>query len=178
MITNGEKLLTRRDLRRRGWTPAVVEKFLQAPDEIRNNPHIWSGPQMRLYRAGRVQKLEVTQEVKQAIEAAERRIAAAAKACTTKKAKLIDSLDHVPAPELPKLTRAEIVRMVIERGAVDLLAESLEEYRREMVTRCNRVVIADRNRAVKAKILDVIAAEHGWLAKECARQKEQLYKNG
>ena len=176
MIVNGDKLLTRRDLSRRGWTPAVISKFLPTPDEIRDNPHVWNGPHMRLYRARRVQILELNPEVKQALEAAGKRRAAAAKACATKKSKLIDSIDHLPAPELPKLTRAEIVRAVMERGAVELLSESLQEYGRALISRCNRAGIDDRDRAVKAKILDVIAAEHGWLAKACARQKERLYK--
>jgi len=44
-----DKLLTRRQLLKRGWT-ADLFQYLPIPDETRPNPHNIRGPAVRLYR--------------------------------------------------------------------------------------------------------------------------------
>ena len=46
------------DLRRRGWTRRLIERFLGAPDGAKPNPHLRRGRPMRLFDAGRVQVVE------------------------------------------------------------------------------------------------------------------------
>lgn len=56
------EMLTVRQLRSRGWTHRMIERFLQSPDSSAQNPHIHSGRPMRLYRADRVARLECEEE--------------------------------------------------------------------------------------------------------------------
>ena len=45
-------------LKERGWTPALIERFLGEPDKLVPNPHYRSGPSMRLYFLKRVKASE------------------------------------------------------------------------------------------------------------------------
>lgn len=170
----GEKLLSRRDLRRRGWTDRVISEFLPEPDEIRDNPHIWSAPPMKLYRPLRVKALEMKPEVQAAMQVAAKRKTAAGKAIITKRCRMIDRVTEAPAPDLSALTQAEIILAVLERGAVDVLSDRLAVYRQELTTSCKRAGIPDVDSAVMMKLLDVISQAQTWLAGECSRRKERL----
>jgi hypothetical protein len=50
------------DLRERGWTDTLIQRFLPDPDETRTNPHYRSGPRMKLYALGRVLGIESSTE--------------------------------------------------------------------------------------------------------------------
>lgn len=50
--------LTARQLRERGWTKRMMERFLVKPDGFAQNPHVLTGRPMRLYRTDRVQAAE------------------------------------------------------------------------------------------------------------------------
>jgi hypothetical protein len=67
-------LLSVAQLRRRGWTPALVRQFLPAPDELR--PNAYGGAPLRLYRAETIRAIESREEVQVAKAAAKRRSAA------------------------------------------------------------------------------------------------------
>jgi hypothetical protein len=49
---------TKTELRKRGWTETLIDRFLPEPDEERVNPHYKSGPPMSLYLQDRVLKKE------------------------------------------------------------------------------------------------------------------------
>jgi hypothetical protein len=51
-------LFTMRQLKQRGWTAALIKKFLDPPDATRPNPHYKSAAPMRLYMATRVEAVE------------------------------------------------------------------------------------------------------------------------
>lgn len=54
----GESYLSISQLRKRGWTRGLIERFLGAPDEARPNPHVRRGRPMQLFSAGRVEVIE------------------------------------------------------------------------------------------------------------------------
>jgi len=175
MIGTGEKLLTRRDLRRRGWTDRVIADFLPEPDEIRDNPHVWTAPPMKLYRRPRVEALELKPEVREALDLAAKRKVAAGKASMTKKSRLVDAVAAMPPPAVVlEITGAEVMNAALERLALRYLIDELGDYKRTLAACCTSAGIEDRDRAVKAKLLDVIASAQPWLAQACAKEKERL----
>jgi hypothetical protein len=62
----------------RGWTDALIKRFLGDPDELAVNPNYSSGPRMRLYDIDRVMAVEATKDCQ---------IALAQKAASRAKAK-------------------------------------------------------------------------------------------
>lgn len=70
--------LTRRQLRRRGWSAALLAEFLPAPDGY--HPGAWSNRPVPLYAAARVEHTEATPEFRALWALVERRRGAAAKA--------------------------------------------------------------------------------------------------
>ena len=65
--------LTGNDLRARGWTHALVRRFLDPPDKIGPHPKIRPAVVCRLYDGDRVAKLFATEEVQAALKNAKRR---------------------------------------------------------------------------------------------------------
>lgn len=65
-----QEYLTFRQLRNRGWSKRMVERFLESADALTENPHLSSGRPMRLYSAGRVDMAEIRDDFKACIAAA------------------------------------------------------------------------------------------------------------
>ncbi|GIV96718.1 MAG: hypothetical protein KatS3mg057_1375 [Herpetosiphonaceae bacterium] len=59
-------LLTLAHLKKRGWTPALITRFLPEPDSIKQNPYYRRGAPMRLYQQARVEAIEATPEFREA----------------------------------------------------------------------------------------------------------------
>jgi len=72
--------LTATQLKARGWTDALIRDLLGAPDQTRVNPHYRSGPPMRLYEVGRIEKVEGSVAWATRAEATQRRKKGAAQA--------------------------------------------------------------------------------------------------
>ena len=72
--------LTATQLKARGWTDALIRDLLGAPDQTRVNPHYRSGPPMRLYEVGRIEKVEGSVAWTTRAEATQRRKKGAAQA--------------------------------------------------------------------------------------------------
>lgn len=56
------EVLTVRDLKNRGWTRTMVQKFLGTADGFVQNPHIRTGRPMRLFRSQRVHEVEIGED--------------------------------------------------------------------------------------------------------------------
>ena len=72
-VQETEELIKHSDLKRRGWTDAMVQQFLVEPDKLVPNPHYPKSAPMRLYAVARVEEAESTDEYREAREAADRR---------------------------------------------------------------------------------------------------------
>src|SRR2546429_7280232 len=59
-------MLTTSALKERGWTLALIKKFLGEPDDTRENPHYRSAAPMRLYTIDRVEVIEKTPDFQEA----------------------------------------------------------------------------------------------------------------
>lgn len=89
MMTNDE-YITKPHLKNRGWTDAMVKKFLGAPDMTKPNPHYKSAAPMGLWLAKRVNQAERTAAWKAEKEKSVGRKASAQKAVKTKTQKAIE----------------------------------------------------------------------------------------
>ena len=102
-----QEYITKPHLKNRGWTDAMVKKFLGAPDATKPNPHYKSAAPMGLWDAKRVSKAERTAEWKAEREKSAGRKASAQKAVKTKtdKAKEFAQMVeiHVPVMDYDKL---------------------------------------------------------------------------
>ena len=65
-MNEGPSLLSSTQLKERGCTPAVVKKFLSAPDATKPNPYYRSAAPMQLYSLVRVEVCEQEEGWKQA----------------------------------------------------------------------------------------------------------------
>jgi hypothetical protein len=88
-------------LRDRGWTDALIRRFLPSPDATAPNPHYRSGPPRLLYDVARVGAIEASQEWQAARRRAGKRQWAAAQAIETKIEKLKRDLARIAIPPLP-----------------------------------------------------------------------------
>ena len=79
-----QEYITKPHLKNRGWTDAMVKKFLGAPDATKPNPHYKSAAPMGLWDAKRVSKAERTAEWKAEREKSVGHKASAQKAVKTK----------------------------------------------------------------------------------------------
>ncbi len=77
-------------LRERGWTPALIARFLGDADATRPNPFYASSPPMRLYSLARVEDVEADPAFMAAQVGACRRVEAGKAAAIKKAAKLVE----------------------------------------------------------------------------------------
>lgn len=96
------------DLRRRGWTRALVARFLPEPDLCGANPHNPFGNQMRLYLVSRIEGAEATAEYVAAQAIAEGRRQISRRAVEIRR---IKSLDYARTVEitLPQRSLAQVL---------------------------------------------------------------------
>ena len=83
---NTAGMVTARDLRGRGWTAAVISRFMPKPDVTETNPHYALSQPMRFYEPARVQALGAMPEVAAALGLAATRSARAVQALAGRKA--------------------------------------------------------------------------------------------
>lgn len=101
-------------LKDRGWTDAMIRRFLPEPDVTAVNPYHKSGPPMRLYYVSRIEAIEQTDEFLSARAVASKRQEAAQRAVQTKIDKLLAQVDDFPRPVLPDLDQEELTRHAVE----------------------------------------------------------------
>lgn len=91
------------ELRARGWTRTLIERFLPQPDAKKPNPRFRSTAPMKLYRRERVEAIEATEEFWVARRESEFRKSAAKKAVATKTALTLKMAKELPVnvPQIP-----------------------------------------------------------------------------
>ena len=99
-------------LSRDGWTRSLVDRFLGAPDAMKENPHYKQAAPMRLYGWLRVVEAERTPEFVAAVEVSTRRRISAKSVAMKREAELLQKVRTMPiaVPDLPldKMRRAAI----------------------------------------------------------------------
>jgi hypothetical protein len=194
METAMKVYLCKTELKLRGWTDALIDGLLRAPDRTRPNPHCRSKPPMRLYLRVRVEQAEATEDWR--AEQARRgpRRAAARRAVETKMRKTQQYAQGVEV-KVPLLTRERLIRlacdhynqrggdflagpdsetMFLERICVNYLRHELTNYESHLGRIAGKVGSWDGYREIKGRVLDAIAARYAWLGEECARQRAAM----
>lgn len=82
--------LTTPRLKERGWTDAMIKKFLGEPDATRDNPHYKCAAPMKLYDTKRVERVERRKSFKEYMEASAGRKQSAQKSVQTKLEKALE----------------------------------------------------------------------------------------
>lgn len=193
---NTATLLTATQLKARGWTDALIRDLLGAPDQTRINPHYRSGPPMRLYEVGRIEKVEGSAAWAARAEATQRRKKGAAQAVETKRANLRAHLEAVKIT-LPVLDQADLLRLActhfnqrlydrgdfesweatseseaafLQRITVNYLRHMMPAYDAELDDIFGRVGVRDGYTEINRKAYAAIARDYPTLAAECQRQ--------
>lgn len=108
-----DELFSKPDLRERGWTDTMMNKFLPCPDDWRDNPFYKNAPPMEFWSTETVKEIESSPEFQAALEKSKKRKLAAQKAVQTKYRKNMAWMDQkskeiavirIPMDELKKRT--------------------------------------------------------------------------
>src|SRR5258706_7669125 len=106
--------MTAGELRRHGWTGALIRRFAGPADHLAVNPHHLGGPAMRLYERARIEAVEAEALFIEARQAAGRRQDAAKKGQATKADNAAASAaEDIAAPVLPPAPREELIAAAV-----------------------------------------------------------------
>jgi hypothetical protein len=194
-----KEMLITSDLKKRGWTDALIRKFLQPPDQTTKNPRYSSKAPMKLYLLTRVVRVERTRAFKQELAKVPERRKRAEKSTATKRAKIqafIDSLAiHLPSLSAEQLkraaidhynlrgsglsvTRAESWRPAsdhsdaafLNRICVNFLRHVCTPYEAHLGAIAGATGVHEGYPRIKKKVLEAIALSFPWLEAECRLQ--------
>jgi hypothetical protein len=188
-------------LKTRGWTDALIARFLGELDLLAPNPHYRSQPPRKLYLIARVEAVEETDAFRIALAASAPRKRAAAGAVAAKRRKMERHVERVRFA-VPSIGRDELVRLAcrhynerqadramergwcdyrpatpdsspafLERIAVNFLRHKLTEYGDRLDEISGKVGVDLAYQGIVSKVLDAIAEVYTWLGEECERQK-------
>jgi hypothetical protein len=176
-------------VKERGWTGTLIEKFLPDPDKTSVNPHYRSGPPIQLYSLARIVRMERTKRFREAIEKAAKCKEASKKAVKTKTAKMEEYLSSLTI-NVPELTLDELQRRALDhwrsiarddwegdggsdwedRIAVNYLRHEFTSYEKELEFIAGKVGRSDAYLRLFEIVLDAIADAYPHLMIECSRQ--------
>lgn len=184
-------------LNRRGWTPALIRRFLGKPDQEKTNPRFASAPPMKLYEKQRVEQAEGSSEFKGAQASRKGRREAAQKGLDTKRKK-IDAYVEQLEIEVPQLEREELIQRAcdhynigrfddnraspdsdvefLERICVNYLRHCLTSYEDHLDEITGKVGAPYASLEIKEKVLEKIGEAYEWLADECSRQESRTWE--
>ena len=189
-------MLTLKAVKERGWTDALIRKYLPTPDALKDNPMYKRAAPMKLYRLSRVEAAETTPEFTAAFEKIlEARPAArnaVQKAVETKRQQLLSYVQRLEIV-VPVLARDDLLQQArwhyndrnrererfadgssdpafLRRITVNFVRHRLTEYEDELYRLFGRVGTADGYRALSIKVYTAIAEAYPYLADECRRQ--------
>ncbi len=190
-----EQFLPKTGLKDRGWTDALIKRFLRTPDKTAKNPHYKSGPPMLLYAMSRVEEVERSEEWSNAQAATETRRIAGRRSTTTKRKNLLQAVQKITVT-VPMLSKDELIdrarehynRLWERRGRDDKFAYSDDEdfmqriavnYLRHRLTDYETDIgklhgLVGRDEAyiiIRKKVLEAIGNAYPWLSGECRRQE-------
>jgi hypothetical protein len=190
-------MLTKSDLKARGWTESLIDAVLGEPDQLRKNPHHRSGPPMQLFEHDRVVAKETEPEFVAAQAKRASRQQAARKGVNTKRRKLTQKIDKITVPqlELEVLLDAAINHFnerqrakprdypgeqVADRNSdstflvriqVNYLRHRESDYDDVLDGAHGRIGLTGSYARLRLRVLDAIAKQYPHLAEECRRQK-------
>lgn len=192
-------LFTMTQLKQRGWTEALVKKFLDAPDATRPNPHYKSAAPMRLYTASRVGAVELCEDWRRAAERSRVRSEAGKAVASRKAAELVDRAEQLPITitrlPLDQLQKRAIAsynafheELLWERGhdyeradaksdpaflsriTVNYIRHYLTTYDRHLQEVAGRIGVSLAIATIRRRIYAAICATYPEYAEECQRQ--------
>jgi hypothetical protein len=192
-------LFSMRQLKQRGWTEALVEKFLGPPDATRPNPHYKSAAPMRLYAATRVEAMESCEDWRLAAERSRVRSKAGKAVAARKAAELVERAEQLPITvtrlPLDQLQKRAIAsynafheELLWERGqnyekagaqsepaflsriTVNYIRHSLTAYDKHLQEVAGRIGVSQAEALIRRRIYAAISATYPEYLKECQRQ--------
>ncbi|MGH6815576.1 MAG: hypothetical protein ACREC6_07725 [Hyphomicrobiaceae bacterium] len=191
-------MLTKTNLKERGWTEGLIRKCLGDPHKTSPNPHYSSAAPVKLYLEERVKAAEGTPEFAAAKAIAASRSRSSRAVADRNRAALLVEIESV-AIVIPTLTERELCRRAIaswedwnagydrfdgdgrdadlktvRRWMVNYLRHECTEYDVHIAGLFKRIGKQQAYKKLKARILDAIADKFVYLADECRRQKMEL----
>ena len=186
----------------RGWTRLLVERFAGRPDVIKENPHYKKSADMWLFSLAKIKRIEKGAKFKAEKEKSEKRKVSASKAVETKRALTKDWLDHLPMPELPAHTEAELTALAVtsynleqayrdgerqiaslnsdqeflHRISVNYARHELTYYDYDLMASRGLVGQREARNAIRDKILEAIETAYPWLFSACCRQRARYFQ--
>jgi hypothetical protein len=142
---------TRTQLKERGWTEALVKKFLDPPDATRPNPHSKSAAPMRLYTASRVEAAESCEEWRRAAERLRVRSEAGKALAARKVAELVREAEQLPI-------------------TVNSIRHHLSAYDTHLEEVAGRIGVSQAEASIRLRVYAEISATSPEYAEECQRQ--------
>ena len=193
-------LLSIKDLGARGWTDAMITRFLGESDETATNPRYVTKSPMRLFRLNRVEAVEKQPNFQSALVQSASRRERAKRAAAKRREQTLAQVETISI-SVPHYTRKELVRRAcehynsgdsgrehedcaspgsssefLERITVNYLRHQTTQYDEHLRQLFGKVGKADAHALLKERVLDSIAEEYPWLCKECWRQLDKFWK--
>jgi hypothetical protein len=192
-------LFTMTQLKERGWTEALVKKFLDPPDATRPNPHYKSAPPMRLYTASRVEAAESCEDWRRAAERSRVRSETGKAVAARKAAELVKEAEQLPITvtrlPLDQLQKRAIAsynafheELLWERGhdyekadaqsdpaflsriTVNYVRHHLTAYDTHLEEVAGRIGVSQAIATIRRRVYAEICATYPEHAEECQRQ--------
>ena len=192
-------LFTMRQLKQRGWTAALIKKFLDPPDATRPNPHYKSAAPMRLYAATRVEAVESCEDWRLAADRSRARSEAGKAVATRKADELIERAEQLPITvtrlPLDQLQKRAITSYnafhekvlweggndyekadvqsdpaFLSRITVNYIRHSLTAYNKYLQEVAGRIGVSQAIGTIRRRVYAAICATYPEYAEECQRQ--------
>ena len=188
------EMLTKTDLRARGWTASLIDTFLPTPDLEKRNPRYASAAPMKLYFLWRIENMERTAQWQQRRAVAKKRSESSSRAAATKAARLLRSLQNmtIVVPILPmnqlvqsacrhyndmaidreKPFRAKPTseKAFLDRICVNYLRHELTDYEEHLEDVFGKVGVNLARSEIRTRVYSAIAELYPALASECETQ--------
>jgi hypothetical protein len=184
---------------KRGWTEALIQKFLGAPDATAPNPHYRSGSPMKLYLLKRVEETEKLPEFVVAKEKASKRSQTGKRVQATLATKLIERAWRLPL-QITKYANGAVLHFAIEdyndwhsdfdnfvpatpksdrdfleRIQVNYIRHQLTQYDDSLEEVAGKAGVSEAIRVIRTRIYAAIAKAYPQLAAKCQAKLHSLY---
>jgi hypothetical protein len=190
---------TAADLKRRGWTDALISYFVPVPDDTTPNPWYNRAAPIRLYLQTKIAEIEHSEEWQAKVIEAKKRKARAKQGSITKLEKMKREVEEMVV-KIPCIDEEELIQracdhyndrkltLLIERGfeytpavpssdpsflhriTVNYIRHELSPYDRKLAARYGKVGVRIHCYLISRKIFEAIADTYPWLADECEQQ--------
>ena len=195
-------MITKTDLKERGWTESVIRKHLGEPDALKNMPYFKKTGKMQLYKLTRVIEMEQNETVMEDLKKARKRSELAKKRASKLSEKLKEYIMklEITVPLMPEKTLIENAcshynslwadrgkddkhaspsddEVFLNRIAVNYLRHELTIYEDELVRMFGKIGAVEGRPLLKERILDLIGDSYPFLANECDNQWIKLYES-